>query len=40
MTHTHLHTHMHKDSSDSSQMDPPSQMVNVQFLFLSYVVFL
>lgn len=23
MTHTHLHTHMHKDSSDSSQMDPP-----------------
>jgi len=36
-THTHTHTQTHRDSSDSSQMDP--RLTNVQFLFLSYLVF-
>ena len=35
--HTRTNTHTYKDSSDSSQMD--LLLKNVQFLFLSYVVF-
>lgn len=46
MTHTYLHTHTYTHTCIRTVLTvhrwtpPPSQMANVQFLFLSYVVFL